>query len=202
MRSLPLIAALSLTSAITAQTFVLPTQFTNASAGNTGNVWRAGTNRVQCFYDATNFGAPGLGVPLTITGVEFRLHDGLQTNIVTYPNVEIYLQNAATNFLAPSTTFANNRTVAFPTTPNGGVDLAALAAALAGKGVTSVLVEGGGEVHASFLAAGHPAVLVTDTAMLRNPRYHGSEDVPETLDFERMGDVVLALQALLVTIDG
>ncbi len=49
---------------------------------------------------------------------------------------------------------AGARVLVFPTAPHGGVDLAALGVALAGKGITSVLVEGGGEVHASFLAAG------------------------------------------------
>lgn len=101
-----------------AQTFVLPTQFATAEAGTTANVWRNGINRVQCFYDSTNFGAVGLGQPMQITGVEFRLGGGLSTAIVTYPNVEIYLQNSAVNFQTPSTTFATNRTVAFPTTPN------------------------------------------------------------------------------------
>src|SRR5690606_1069962 len=49
---------------------------------------------------------------------------------------------------------AGARVLVFPSGPNGGVDLAAVATALAGKGITSVLVEGGGETHASFLAAG------------------------------------------------
>jgi diaminohydroxyphosphoribosylaminopyrimidine deaminase/5-amino-6-(5-phosphoribosylamino)uracil reductase len=42
----------------------------------------------------------------------------------------------------------------FPKTRDGGIDLVALGVALAGKGITSCLVEGGGEIHGSFLAAG------------------------------------------------
>lgn len=118
LKLLPTLGVVALASTIAAQTFVLPTQFATAEAGTTGNVWRAGINRVQCFYDATNFGAPGLGQPVQITGVEFRLGGGLSTAIVTYPSVEIYLQNSAVNFSTPSTTFSANRTVAFPTTPN------------------------------------------------------------------------------------
>lgn len=114
----PLAGVLALAATAVAQTAVLPTQFTAAEAGTTGNVWRAGTNRVQSFYDSTNFGPLGSGVPITISNIEFRLAGAAATAIVTYPNVEIYLQYSATNYAAPSTTFANNRTVAFPTTPN------------------------------------------------------------------------------------
>jgi hypothetical protein len=31
---------------------------------------------------------------------------------------------------------------------------------------------------------------VTDTAFFRNPRYHTPEDTPDTLDYERMAQVV------------
>jgi len=44
--------------------------------------------------------------------------------------------------------------------------------------------------HASFWNAGHPAVMVTDTAFYRNERYHTALDTPGTLDYARMGDVV------------
>lgn len=56
--------------------------------------------------------------------------------------------------------------------------------------------------HSSFWATGSPAVLVTDTALLRNPRYHGALDTPETLDYERMSHVVRALQGVLGVADG
>jgi Zn-dependent M28 family amino/carboxypeptidase len=38
--------------------------------------------------------------------------------------------------------------------------------------------------HGSFWEAGHPALIVTDTAFLRNPHYHRASDRPETLDYE------------------
>jgi len=44
--------------------------------------------------------------------------------------------------------------------------------------------------HRSFWAHSYPAVMVTDTAFLRNPRYHTPEDRPETLDYARMAEVV------------
>jgi Zn-dependent M28 family amino/carboxypeptidase len=37
--------------------------------------------------------------------------------------------------------------------------------------------------HASFWNAGWPALLVTDTAFLRNANYHRSSDTPDTLDY-------------------
>jgi hypothetical protein len=44
--------------------------------------------------------------------------------------------------------------------------------------------------HLNFWAEGWPAVMVTDTAFLRNPHYHGPGDVPERLDYGRMAEVV------------
>lgn len=48
-----------------------------------------------------------------------------------------------------------------------------------------------------FWKRGWPAVMVTDTAFLRNPHYHQKTDTPEKLDYERMADVVDGLEAAL-----
>lgn len=45
----------------------------------------------------------------------------------------------------------------------------------------------------SFWRAGYPAVMVTDTAFYRNPRYHSAFDTPDTLDYEAMARVVEGL---------
>ena len=37
--------------------------------------------------------------------------------------------------------------------------------------------------HSSFWKEGYPAVMLTDTAFYRNPHYHQSTDLPETLDY-------------------
>jgi len=54
--------------------------------------------------------------------------------------------------------------------------------------------------HLSYWEHGYPAVMVTDTAFYRNPRYHTSDDTPDTLDYERMAlvvdGVVAAVRAL------
>ena len=51
--------------------------------------------------------------------------------------------------------------------------------------------------HYWFREHGFAAVLVTDTAMLRNPNYHRSTDLPDTLDFARMAEVVQGLHGVL-----
>ncbi|MCX7847578.1 MAG: M20/M25/M40 family metallo-hydrolase [bacterium] len=49
----------------------------------------------------------------------------------------------------------------------------------------------------SFWQEGYPAVMVTDTAMFRNPHYHLASDLPETLDYERMARVVGGLEVVV-----
>jgi Zn-dependent M28 family amino/carboxypeptidase len=43
--------------------------------------------------------------------------------------------------------------------------------------------------HAPFWDAGYPALLLTDTAFMRNPHYHSASDTIETLDLEFMAKV-------------
>jgi Zn-dependent M28 family amino/carboxypeptidase len=44
--------------------------------------------------------------------------------------------------------------------------------------------------HRSYWAEGFQAIVVTDTAFLRNPNYHTPDDRPETLDYRRMAQAV------------
>jgi diaminohydroxyphosphoribosylaminopyrimidine deaminase/5-amino-6-(5-phosphoribosylamino)uracil reductase len=85
----------------------------------------------------------------------------------------------------------------------GGVDLSDLLAKLAARGVTHLLVEGGGAVHARFLEAG----LVDEVAVLVAPKILGADGLPltrgrgparmadalrlEEVEVERLGDDVL-----------
>lgn len=50
--------------------------------------------------------------------------------------------------------------------------------------------------HASYWHFDLPAVMVTDTAFLRNPNYHEPGDTPDTLDYQRMAKVVQAVYAV------
>jgi len=47
--------------------------------------------------------------------------------------------------------------------------------------------------HWSFNKFGYSALMVTDTAFYRNPHYHQPTDLPETLDYGRMAEVVHGL---------
>jgi Zn-dependent M28 family amino/carboxypeptidase len=52
--------------------------------------------------------------------------------------------------------------------------------------------------HWSFWQQGWPAaVMITDTAVYRNPNYHRPTDTPDTLDYERLAWVVVALDGTI-----
>ena len=48
--------------------------------------------------------------------------------------------------------------------------------------------------HSTFWRRGLPAVMITDTAFYRNPRYHTEHDTPDTLDYRRMAEVVAGVR--------
>lgn len=50
--------------------------------------------------------------------------------------------------------------------------------------------------HLSYWNLGYPAVMVTDTAFMRNENYHKATDLPDTLDYERMAEVVNGIFAI------
>jgi hypothetical protein len=51
----------------------------------------------------------------------------------------------------------------------------------------------------SYWAAGRTAVMITDTAYLRNPRYHTAKDTADTLDYARMAKVVDGVLNAVIT---
>jgi Zn-dependent M28 family amino/carboxypeptidase len=56
--------------------------------------------------------------------------------------------------------------------------------------------------HYNYWMNGYSALMVTDTSFLRNPNYHAITDTIETLDFERMTEVVRGTYAALAEIFG
>ena len=52
--------------------------------------------------------------------------------------------------------------------------------------------------HRNYWAEGYSAVMITDTAYLRNPNYHTGADTPETLDYASMAGVVDGVLAAVV----
>ncbi len=47
----------------------------------------------------------------------------------------------------------------------------------------------------------YPAVMLTDTALFRNPHYHRASDLPERLDYQAMAELVGGLGHVLITLD-
>ncbi|NIP57999.1 MAG: M28 family peptidase [Gemmatimonadetes bacterium] len=56
--------------------------------------------------------------------------------------------------------------------------------------------------NASFWSEGYPALMITDTAFLRNPHYHRSTDRADTLDYRFMARVVDATVATVGRLAG
>jgi Zn-dependent M28 family amino/carboxypeptidase len=56
--------------------------------------------------------------------------------------------------------------------------------------------------HWSFWREGFPALMVTDTAPLRNRHYHTQEDTPDKVDFERLSRAVDDLKAAVADLVG
>jgi hypothetical protein len=52
--------------------------------------------------------------------------------------------------------------------------------------------------HLNYWNHGYKAVMVTDTAFMRNLNYHGPSDTFERLDYERMSDVVIGVYEAVV----
>jgi Zn-dependent M28 family amino/carboxypeptidase len=56
--------------------------------------------------------------------------------------------------------------------------------------------------HLNFWLEGFPAVMITDTAFYRNPNYHLPSDTAETLDYDRMTEVVKGLYSAVCALAG
>lgn len=52
--------------------------------------------------------------------------------------------------------------------------------------------------HWAFWKCGYPAVMVTDTAIYRNPNYHMTSDTAASLDYEKMAAVVEGVRQVVV----
>jgi Zn-dependent M28 family amino/carboxypeptidase len=55
--------------------------------------------------------------------------------------------------------------------------------------------------HSSFWKYGFPALMITDTAFLRNPHYHSSTDTADTLNYGFLANVVDAVYAAVLSLD-
>jgi len=55
--------------------------------------------------------------------------------------------------------------------------------------------------HSSFWKSGYPALMITDTAFLRNPNYHQSSDTENTLNYGFLAEVVKGVFGAVVALD-
>lgn len=68
-----------------------------------------------------------------------------------------------------------------------------------GVAAPALVREAGFSDQWSFWRFGYPAIMVTDTAMMRYPHYHSDRDTPDKLDYERMARVADGLQHVLAS---
>lgn len=66
-----------------------------------------------------------------------------------------------------------------------------------GGAVPDVLPGVGWSDHWSFWQEGYQAVMISDTALYRNPNYHKPTDTPDKLNFDHMARVVIGLEGVL-----
>lgn len=52
--------------------------------------------------------------------------------------------------------------------------------------------------QSAFWDQGYPAIMITDTALFRNPYYHTKRDKPETIDYDRSARVVRGLAEVVI----
>jgi hypothetical protein len=55
--------------------------------------------------------------------------------------------------------------------------------------------------HRNYWKFGYPAIMITDTAFYRNPNYHSTSDTIDTLNFDKMKEVVKGLFWALINLD-
>ena len=124
-RLLPLIGIISIVASATAQTVWAPQAAAVGDTSTSQNYFRETLSRWQSIYDTAIFTNQSIFSPVQINTIAFRPTVGQLGFATTYPNVEVYLSYAANNYATPTTAFATNRTVPFPTTPNyaGAVNL-------------------------------------------------------------------------------
>ena len=80
------------------------------------------------------------------------------------------------------------------------VDLPVLGKAL--SYILPVVNNFGRSDNQSFWKAGIPAIMITDTANFRNPNYHQPTDTPETLDYNRLAEIVGGTAVALAQLAG
>jgi hypothetical protein len=67
-----------------------------------------------------------------------------------------------------------------------------------GGAAPDALVPGiGWSDHWAFRAFGHPAIMLTDTALFRYPHYHLPSDTPDKVDYERLARITKGVERVI-----
>lgn len=84
---------------------------------------------------------------------------------------------------------------------NEAIETFRRASPLPADGIAAPLVpQLGWSDHWAFWKQGWAAIMITDTAMQRNPNYHTAGDTWETLDYRRMAQAVDGIEAVIVAL--
>ena len=108
----------------------------------------------------------------------------------SYPNLVLNLFYPSTgNFIAIASTFDYRKETLTLKNAMRGVTPLAVESINAPKSLPGIDFSD----HRNYWAYGYPAVMITDTSFYRNPHYHKKTDTPETLDYKKMSQVVIAV---------
>lgn len=102
-------AAAAFAAAAPAQLLGAPENTYFTQPASTVLVWRTTAFRCQLIYDTTHFTNQGVVGPISIDRVRFRAANNNIAAGATYNNVNFAIGTSASDYLAPSTTFATNR---------------------------------------------------------------------------------------------
>ncbi len=113
-----------------------------------------------------------------------------------YPFPMALLYPSEGNFIGFATNFSNRELLkecvrVFRSSANFPSEGAALPEGIPGVGWSD---------HWAFWQVGYPAVMITDTALFRNPNYHTASDTMDTLDFDSMARVIEGVASVLLHI--
>ncbi|MEM8713177.1 MAG: M28 family peptidase, partial [Planctomycetota bacterium] len=118
----------------------------------------------------------------------------------SYPNKALELAFPTTgNFIAFVGNLMSSRFVKDTVGEYRGLAADAAGVPCEGAALPGWIAGVGWSDHWSFAEAGYPALMITDTAVFRDPEYHTLEDWPERLDTERLAKVVGTLSRMLAT---
>lgn len=122
--------ALSLASALAAQTIVIPNGLAaTEGTSSTAYPWGRGTAqiRVLYIYDSAHFTGQSVTAPIVVTQLAWRANGGVTGTAGVYSQVAVSMSTAPNDYTAPNATFASNHGADLTVVHSGPVAVAAAA---------------------------------------------------------------------------